>query len=228
MKKEHWLILFASVLIVDLVAVQFNLELLKIIFKPLIILSLIGYFLAATNSISHSLKLLIVYALIFSWVGDVLLMFESKNSLFFIFGLISFLIAHLFYVYCFYRIRITQSIAGSIYLLIPVVIFYFALMYILEPFLGALKLPVRIYGVVISFMLMLALHMLKINNRSAGKLFALGALLFVCSDSLLAINKFYSSFPMAGLSIILTYGLAQFFIVKGAISYFETSDTKSL
>ncbi len=227
MKKKYCLIFFAFVLIVELVAVQFNLDMLKFIFKPLIILSLIAYFLTATNSIAHSLKPLIVYALIFSWMGDVLLMFESKNSMFFIFGLISFLIAHLFYVYYFHRIRLSQSIAGSVYLLIPVVIFYFTLMYILEPYLGSLKLPVRIYGIVISFMLLLALHMLKISNRSAGKLFALGALLFVSSDALLAINKFYSSFPMAGLSIILTYGLAQFFIVKGAISYFASSDTKS-
>ncbi len=226
MKKEYWLILFAFVLIVDLVAVQFNLEWLKFIFKPLIILSLIGYFLSATNTISNSLKPLIIFALLFSWAGDVLLMFESKNPLFFIVGLISFLIAHLFYVYYFHRIRISQSIAGSVFLMIPVVIFYFVLMYILEPYLGVLKLPVRVYGVVISFMLLLALHMLKINNRSAGKLFALGALLFISSDALLAINKFYSSFPMAGLSIILTYGLAQYFIVKGAISYFASSNTK--
>jgi uncharacterized membrane protein YhhN len=47
----------------------------------------------------------------------------------------------------------------------------------------------------------------------------LGAVLFVVSDSLLAINKFYSSFELAGVLIMLTYGMAQLLIVTGAINY---------
>jgi hypothetical protein len=39
------------------------------------------------------------------------------------------------------------------------------------------------------------------------------------SDSILAINKFYQPFEAAGVLIMLTYGLAQFFIVQGAIKY---------
>jgi uncharacterized membrane protein YhhN len=46
-----------------------------------------------------------------------------------------------------------------------------------------------------------------------------GALLFVVSDSTLAINKFYQSFEIAGVVIMLTYGLAQLFIVEGANRY---------
>jgi YhhN family len=41
----------------------------------------------------------------------------------------------------------------------------------------------------------------------------------VLSDSILAINKFYRSFELAGIVIMLTYGLAQLFITEGAISY---------
>ena len=49
-----------------------------------------------------------------------------------------------------------------------------------------------------------------------------GALLFVISDSVLAINKFYQPFEVAGVIIMLTYGLAQLFIVEGAFSiYFK-------
>ncbi len=82
-----------------------------------------------------------------------------------------------------------------------------------------MKLPVRIYAVVISFMLMLAMHMLFIKNKKAGLLMMSGALLFVVSDSLLAINKFYSSFQMAGIFVMTTYGLAQLIIIEGAIRY---------
>lgn len=51
-----------------------------------------------------------------------------------------------------------------------------------------------------------------------------GAALFVLSDSVLAINKFYQSFELAGLLIMLTYGAAQYFIVKGAIEYLRYSN----
>ena len=100
-----------------------------------------------------------------------------------------------------------------------VVIYYAALITFLSPFLGDMKLPVRIYGIVISFMLMLAMHMLYIKHKIAGKWMMAGALLFVISDSVLAINRFYQSFEIAGVIIMLTYGLAQLFIVEGAIRY---------
>jgi len=41
------------------------------------------------------------------------------------------------------------------------------------------------------------------------------------SDSVLAINQFYQSFPLAGVIIMLTYGLAQLFIIEGAIKYIK-------
>ena len=87
-----------------------------------------------------------------------------------------------------------------------------------------MKAPVLVYGIVISFMFMLAMHMLFIKKRIAGKWMVIGALLFVISDSILAINKFYQSFEMAGILIMVTYGLAQFFIVEGASSYLRTAN----
>jgi uncharacterized membrane protein YhhN len=68
-------------------------------------------------------------------------------------------------------------------------------------------------------MFLLALHMLFIKNKGAGKLMMFGALLFVASDSILAINKFYLPFEFAGIFIMLTYGLAQLLITIGAANY---------
>ena len=82
-----------------------------------------------------------------------------------------------------------------------------------------MKIAVPVYGIVISFMLLLALHMLFISNKSAGQMMMAGAILFVISDSILAINKFYSPFQNAGILIMLSYGLAQLMIVAGAIRY---------
>ena len=47
---------------------------------------------------------------------------------------------------------------------------------------------------------------------------------FVISDSVLAVNKFYQAFETAGIVIMLTYGLAQFLIVEGAIRYIRSSN----
>ena len=52
-----------------------------------------------------------------------------------------------------------------------------------------------------------------------------GAFLFVVSDSVLAINKFYQSFEAAGIIIMLTYALAQLFIIKGATRYIRSTNS---
>ena len=117
-----------------------------------------------------------------------------------------------------------MGVKGNPWLLVIVVIYYAALISWLSPYLADMKIPVRVYGIVISFMFMLAMHMLFIKNKKAGKWMMGGALLFVVSDSVLAINKFYHPFESAGLIIMITYGLAQLFIVKGAIDYISSGD----
>jgi len=52
--------------------------------------------------------------------------------------------------------------------------------------------------------------------------------LFVISDSVLAINKFYQPFEAANVIIMLTYGLAQLFIVTGAIRYLQSVNSHKI
>jgi uncharacterized membrane protein YhhN len=63
------------------------------------------------------------------------------------------------------------------------------------------------------------MHVYKSVGVTARRQFVTGALFFVVSDSLLAINKFYQAFPFAGLLIMLTYCAAQYFIVRGFMSH---------
>jgi len=67
-------------------------------------------------------------------------------------------------------------------------------------------------------MLFYSLHIFYKTNPPANKFFVVGAIFFVLSDSLLAINKFYQTFSMAGVGIMLTYCLAQYFIVRGCVT----------
>ena len=219
MKRQYWLIAFLLVLAADIIGIQINNEILQYISKPLIIPVLIGYFLSQTGIVASSLKRWIIAALFFSWGGDVLLMFQPKDEIFFLLGLSSFLLAHIFYIIFFHHVRVREGIKSNPWLLLVVAVYYEALIGWLSPYLGEMKLPVRIYGIVISFMFMLATHMLFIKNKWAGQWMMTGALLFVMSDSVLASNKFYQPFELAGVLIMLTYGFAQLFIVEGAIKY---------
>ena len=219
MHKKYWILLFSVILFGDLIGIQLKNELLQFIFKPLIIPAVIGYFNSQVKEITKGTAKWVLLSLLFSLLGDVLLIFQDDNPVFFLLGLSAFLAAHIFYIIFFHKVRVEAKVKSNPWLSVPVVIYYAALINLLSSHLADMKIPVLIYGVVISFMFMLAMHMLFIKNKAAGKCMMMGAFLFVMSDSILAINKFYQSFEAAGILIMLTYGLAQFFIVQGAGKY---------
>ena len=225
MKKKYWVFLFAVILIGDLIGIQLNNNLVQSFLKPLIITTLIGYFDSQLNSITKGLAKWVLFALLFSLLGDVFLMFQEKKSIFFLLGLSAFLLAHIFYIIFFHKVRVKENVKSNPWLLVVVVIYYAALISLLSPYLADMKIPVLVYGIVISFMFMLAMHMLFIKNKIAGKWMMSGALFFVLSDSILAINKFYQPFEAAGVLIMLTYGLAQLFIIEGAIRYIRNQQS---
>lgn len=222
--KNTPIILFALALAAYIAGILLPDQTLQQICKPLLMPLLMVYFSLQTKGVAGNFKSWIIAALFFSWAGDVLLMFVPKDEIFFMLGLSAFLLAHIFYIVFFHKIRIGESIKGNPWLMVIVVVYYGALITILSPYLADMKWPVRVYGIVISFMFMLAMHMLFIKNKTAGKWMMTGALLFVISDSVLAIDKFYQPFDAAGIIIILTYALAQLFIVKGAVKYIKNHD----
>lgn len=226
MKKSIWILLFFVALVVYIISMQLAHQTVQHICKPLLMPLLMIGFMVSVKAGSTNLRTWIIAALFFSWAGDVLLLFEPKDKIFFMLGLSSFLLAHIFYIVFFYKNRVKENIKGNPWLMVIVVIYYGVLITLLSPYLAEMKWPVRVYGIVISFMFMLAMHMLWIKNKTAGRWMMTGAFLFVISDSLLAINKFYQSFEMAGILIILTYGLAQLFIIYGAINYIKLQGRK--
>ena len=228
MKKKYWILLFAVVLMGDLVGIQLQQKGLQFVFKPLIIPVLFGYLDAQTKSLTTGLGKWISAALFFSLLGDTLLMFDERDPIFFMLGLAAFLIAHIFYILFFYKVRVREPVKLKPGLGGVVLVYYTALIILLYPHLADMKIPVLVYGLVISIMFMLAMHMLFIKNIPAGKWMMVGALLFVISDSTLAINKFYKPFEAAGVLIILTYGLAQLFIVEGAGRYITSANKEKL
>ncbi len=160
----------------------------------------------------------IVAALFCSWLGDILLMFSGEG--FFISGLVSFLVAHILYIIFYASIirehTINNKKVALLYLL-PAWLYGVLLMIILAPALGGMLLPVMVYAMAICTMLSFAIILyVQQKNIAAGLLLA-GSILFVLSDSLLAFNKFYYAWSLADAMVMITYGMAQWLIVKGAL-----------
>lgn len=203
--------------LMDITGILIQSERLHFIAKPLLIPALLLLMYVTKNGVKG--RTLLMTGLFFSWAGDVLLMFESKHALFFISGLVCFLITHIFYISYFLKIK-----SGDISLLkkYPVFIllvtgYGFSLVWLLYPHLGELKLPVMTYAAIICTMLLCSLHVFLKVNKQAAACYLAGAAFFVLSDSLLAINKFYQPFAYAGAFIMITYCAAQYFIVRGYI-----------
>jgi uncharacterized membrane protein YhhN len=210
-------IVFLLLAVLDVVGIAANIEILHFISKPLLIPALLLLLFFTRSAVPN--KNLLLTGLFFSWLGDVFLLFEYKYALFFIFGLVSFLTTHIFYIVYFLRVRSERpSLLKKQPVLIALVFAYgITLLWQLYPSLGDLKLPVMVYAAVICSMLLCSLHVFLKVNKKAAVFYLCGALFFVLSDSLLAVNKFYQPFAYAGVCIMLTYCAAQFFIVTGYI-----------
>lgn len=187
--------------------------------KPLITLSLMAFYVSQTGLKGKFAKKIFL-GLFFGLAGDSFLMLVHKNPSFFIVGLLSFLIGHLFYVSAFYldfkSNPLMQKGASRIALLVFgafCVTFYIYL----RPFLGDLKIPVMVYAFVISLMAIMAVNRKGRVNTLSFNLIFYGALAFLVSDSLLAVNKFVGAFNFSGIAIMATYMLAQYLITMGAV-----------
>ena len=212
----YWLLV-----VTELAAILLELQVIREAVKPLLMPTLAVTILLQILLSKNSL--LMLGGLTCSWLGDVLLIFESYGSIFFILGLASFLLAHLFYISFFVGIkRGAHGLIKKRPLLLLFVVAYCAGLYmLLLPSLGGLKVPVLIYAVVIGCMLLCSMNVYPKISKPANVKFIVGALLFVMSDSVLAFNKFYQPFSGADFIIMLTYCAAQFYIVKGFLAYDE-------
>lgn len=163
-------------------------------------------------------KKLLLSALLFSWIGDVILMFTDKGELYFVFGLVSFLISHIIYIAVFSKQGNTQGYRTKIIFWIAfmlIILYLKSMLTLLFPKLGTLKIPVSMYALTISVMLLVALKGYFSWKKPANLLLFIGALFFVTSDSILAINKFHEPLPYASFLIMFTYLVAQMAIVIG-------------
>ena len=205
-------VLFVIVSLCDLAGIIFHLNQLRLIFKPLLMLTLLLLYLVSERNFNGWY----ISALVFSFLGDVLLLFEGE--IYFMLGLISFLLAHVIYIKIVFGWLNNTSLKTKAVAAIPFLILFFALINLLKNNLNDLFIPVVIYGITISVMGFVSL-LNYLNDKSSSALFmVVGASLFIISDSVLAINKFYSTNEFFPIVIMLTYLMAQYLIFKAVIT----------
>lgn len=218
--KNITLFIFLIVAVIELLSKIFGWDSIgnvQITVKPLLMPSLAAYFFFSVKQ-KNKLAFLIIIALLFSWTGDVMLMFEELKPIYFMLGLVSFLLAHIIYIFVFnkssqdFKPKIFTYSTGFLLML-----FGMLMLLLMWSGLGNLKIQVTVYTSVIMIMGVSALF----RKADGASLVLIGAILFIASDSLLALNKFYEDFVAADFWVMLTYILAQYFIITGMISYFS-------
>ena len=194
-----------------------------IVVKALIIPALIWLYLRFVKGHINSFHRLILIALVFSWIGDITLQLSNIKEDFFIVGLGSFLVAQLIYLLAFFSTKGGNVVYRKIYLALPVVIYCVFILWVLWDGLGDMMLPVTVYCVVIHTMLLAAINRKEKVNSQSYQLVLFGAILFILSDSLIAINRFEQAFELARITIMSSYVTAQYLIAIGCVRQFNLS-----
>lgn len=197
---------FAAVGALHLATLAFGIDLWSTPTKALLMPALLGGFLVALPSRRTELAIVGCVAIVLSWLGDVLL--ASPGDLGFLVGLGAFLLAHAVYTVQFRR---SLKLRPMPWLAVAYVPWWLALVVILAPHLGMLLVPVAAYGLVLGLSAATAL--------ASNRLVAVGALLFLLSDTVLAFKMFWPDFSLwqADVIIMIGYLAGQGLIAVGSV-----------
>ncbi len=186
------------------------------VFKPLTMLLAIGLVLvrARRSGDVGQPDVLLVAALVASLAGDVFLMLPGG---YFIPGLASFLIAHLFYIALFQQgvPWFPSRLALGAALTVGAAMYGWVWLSLNDPLL---KVAVASYVTVISLMVAQAIGRATMRRNARSTAIALGACIFMLSDSLIAINRFVQPVPLVSLWVLTSYYMAQFLMVHNLTS----------
>lgn len=171
------------------------------VLKPLttILVTFLLFFLPKQES--SKFKMLIVAALLFCLLGDILLLFPT----YFVFGLAAFLVGHLLFSAGFISLKGFHPDWTSFLILyaIGATLFFW-----LQSGLGEFMVPVGVYVLVICFMAWQGIGLFLKEKRKEFLFIAIAVLLFMFSDTMIAISKFKTDFDYSSIVILSTYWMS--------------------
>ena len=175
-------------------------------FKPLTVLMIIALaqIYGTKRGIYHWA---ILAGLLFSMIGDIFLI---DPQTYFLYGLASFFVAHLWYILAFVK---SGNKFNPISLL-AFVVGFFIFLSVVGGVPEIIKIPVIAYTLVISTMLCFAFNFWLTRRSTKASFAVVGAILFVLSDAIIAFNRFSHQFFLAKIFILVTYFTAQWLIAR--------------
>lgn len=181
--------------------------------KPFILLSLLGFYILAARTPSTA----IILALIFSWIGDVLLI--PKGVKWFTAGGIAFMISHAFFIAGYCKDIAFSKIPAALIIFLAV-FFTATVVYIfskLKPHLPkALFYPMFLYLLINGAMNCFAIFRCVSNPALGTVVTAIGAALFFISDTTLFFVRFNKESRLkTHFLVMLTYSIGELLIVLG-------------
>jgi uncharacterized membrane protein YhhN len=208
MNKILPLIAFMLFCLIDFFGIYLDKQMMVNFAKPMLMITLFWYY----YSNAKKLNKYFVLGLFFSFLGDILLL--GVGAMYFVFGLLFFLIAHVFYIIMVLKIIQITKPKEFIIASVPFLLLFLVLMNVLYAGLGAIKIPVIIYAITISFFGIVSLILYLQAKTKISMLLLVGVLTFITSDTILALNLFYKKQSFYPLLIMMTYVLAQYLICR--------------
>ena len=208
MYRKLSLIAFIIFSLIDFFGIYLEKQWMIYLAKPMLMTTLFGYYYLNKKSDN----LLFVLGLLFSLFGDLFLL--GSGELYFILGLIFFLIAHVFYIIMVFKILLEIKLKDFMIAGIPYLLLFLILINVLYDGLGSMKIPVIIYAMTISFLGVVSLLLFLQSRTKTSLLLLFGVLIFITSDTILALNLFYEKQSFYPILIMTTYVMAQFLICK--------------
>lgn len=210
------LIVTALIAVADWVAVARGMHRIELLAKPLTLVALIA---ATVYANTGSTKPWLVAALVFGLLGDIFLMFASDADSAdhaegaFMAGLGCFLLGHIAYVVAFTRhgLHTWQMLAGA---LVVGGVTALAMPRVLH---GARERGGRVLAVAVGSYAAALGAMTVLGFGTAAVATAIGAMLFLVSDTAIAWQRFVHPLVRGPLLVIVTYHVAQLLIVVGMI-----------
>lgn len=217
-----WLGAFITAAAINIAGQAAAADLLMDLTKPLLMpLLFVWVWRVADRPLRGSVRLLLV-GLVFAWFGDLFLM--PEGDIWFMAGIGGFLLMQLFYVSAYRSIPGPGLVRQRPWLLIPFLLYGVGMNLLLDP--GAMRIPVMLYTVVLLGMGVYALDLTaRVPKPYAGRV-AVGAILFIVSDTFIALDAF-SGMDIGvwrGLIVMVTYTVAQFLIVTGFMRGLAATD----
>lgn len=214
--KKYGLPVFLLILLLHLICIYLEMSTPRLITKLLLLPILMLYLAAEPGKTSP-----VVYMGLFcSFMGDLLL--TRSGEVFFLLGMLSFIGTHICNTFFFYRLQ--KGYPGKpmnlVLALVVLAVISGGVYFLLADQLGSFRIPILVYMAIISLMAVMATQILVHPGliQTSIRCFIPGATLFVLSDGLLALNKFLLHTGFIDIAVMLTYGMAQYLLVKGFVA----------